>query len=399
MKILFVTSVVPYPPHRGDKLRIFNVIKHLALNNQVKVVSFVKDSEEEENAETFKKLGYNITTLQLNRRKGLLNLFRTLWTWEPFQVSFHYSAKMHQLIKGETSNNDYDIVYFHLFTVAQYYVSVKSSSTLKVYDITDASALYLKRYIEFITHPLKKMYFAFELNRLTHYEKIDRFFDLCMVCSKTDLDYLCSHNLNSNLKLFTNGFDAESFIPENLEPQKHRIIFAGSMPYFPNKDAALFFAKEVFPLVKEKFQDAVFYIVGQNPPEEILALASESIVVTGFVTDIKKEYLLSEINVAPIRFGAGIQNKIIESLALGIPTIASKISVSSFDENIRKYIFTAETAPQYADAVIKIFENPSIKNDLMKECIKTIRENMTWEKIVGEAELEFNLLINKKRLL
>ena len=394
MKILFVTSVVPYPPIRGDKLRIFNIIKNINLHNDVKVISIVKSKREAQYAEEFRKLGYDLSTISLRRIKGFINLLRSLWTLEPFQVSFHFSKNLHELLRKETTSKYYDIIYFHLFTVAQYYKSINSKKSLKILDITDATPLYLKRFIEFIKNPFRKLFFKIELKLINKYEKTFSLFDVNYVCSKIDLEYYISKKIIGHFKLFTNGFDSQYFINESVAFDRYRILFVGNLPYFPNKDAVLFFAKEIFPLIQERYPSSTFYIVGSNPPDEIKTLESKYIKVTGYVDDIKHEYLISEVNVAPIRFGAGIQNKIIEALALGVPTVSSKMSVESFDDEIKKFIFTAETPDEYVSAICKIFSDMSIRNIKMRECSELIKLKMTWERIVKEEDAYLKGLIN-----
>ncbi|NMB81914.1 MAG: glycosyltransferase [Ignavibacteria bacterium] len=397
MRILFVSSIIPYPPVRGDKLRIYNIIKQFNRYHELKIISFVKNEEEKRNAKNFKKAGYNLTTVNLPRITGIFNLFRMVINKDPLQVSFHYSKKMASIIQQETRQNNYDIVYFHLFTVAQYCRSVKNPYSIKVFDMTDATALYLQRYLEIIRNPIKKFFVKFELARIRLYEHIIKIFDVTYVCSMVDLNYLRTRIPLINIRHFTNGVDTDYFQVEKQTYKKHRIIFVGSLPYYPNTDAVLFFAKEVFPKIKISFPDAEFYIIGSNPPEEVKSLASESIFVTGFVEDIKKEYLVSEVNVAPIRFGAGIQNKIIESLSLGIPTVSSKLAVESFDEEIKKFIFTAETADEYANMVSKIFNNSSIRDSMMIECIRLIKEKMTWEKLVNTENIYLESLVEERK--
>lgn len=399
MKYLFITSIVPYPPHRGDKLRIFNVIKSIAKRNEVKVVSFVRNDNERENAQKYKDLGYDIITVDLPRFKGLLNLVNSLFSLAPLQVSFFYSREMQKIISSLTSQVNYDVVYFHLFNMAQYYKCVKNPTSVKVYDITDASVIYLKKYLEILKFGFSKIFYTIEKMLIANYESISSKFDINFLCSQIDLEHYKKKGINSLFKLYSNGFDSSLFIPKDTSIEKGRIIFAGSMPYFPNKDAALFFAKEVFPLILKKRPDAKFYIVGQDPPNELLSLQSTNIIVTGFVEDIKLEYLKSEVNVAPIRFGTGTQNKVIEALALGIPTVASSICVAGFDEKIKEYIYTAENPEEYAEKVLYILNNPAVRKEKMPECIKSITSIMNWDTITMEIEEILSDLRNKKSTL
>ncbi len=159
------------------------------------------------------------------------------------------------------------------------------------------------------------------------------------------------------------------------------------MPYYANYDAAIYFSKEIFPLILKKEPEAEFYIVGQKPPLKIKKLSSKNIFITGFVKDIKEEYLKSAVNVAPMRFGAGTLNKVIESIALGIPVVATELAVLGLPEELNKYIFIAKNSEEFAEKIIYIFNNSSIRDDLMEEGKKVIRDLLSWDKIVKDFEI------------
>lgn len=392
MKILIITPRIPFPPFRGDKLRIYNIIKTLSKKNEVKVVSFLKDPGELTSLEDSKKEGINIDTIYLSKLKSMFNLVRSFIFSEPLQVSYYHSKKMYRKIFELTSKEKFDVIYFHIFTTAQYHNAVSDSNALKVIDFTDAASLYLSRYLEFLNNPFKRMYFGYERKKIINYEKIARNFDTVFVCSSVDRNYFLKRNIHNNIQLFINGIDNEIYKYESTTPEKYRIIFTGNMPYFPNKDAVMYFAKEIFPLILKKIPKAKFYIVGQDPSNEILALQSENIIVTGFVSDMKKEYILSEVNVASVRFGAGTPNKITEALALGIPTVATSLTVSGFREEIKKFIFTADSPESFADKVITIFNDETIRTKYMKEASETIGKLLNWESLVENIE---NYLIGR----
>lgn len=386
MKILIITARIPFPPFRGDKLRIFNVIKSLAKRNEVMVLSFLKDSSDKKFLDEFRLLGFNIEVIYLSKVRSMVNLLRSLFNSDPLQVSYYHSRQMHNKVSELTSKINFDVIYFHLFTVAQYQRSVADRNVLTVLDFTDATSLYLKRYLEFLNHPLEKLYFGFERKRIFKYETIAKHFNAVFVCSKVDQKYLSDRKIHPNIKLFTNGIDSEIYKYESAQYEKFRIIFTGNMPYFPNKDAVLYFANEIFPIVLKKEPRAKFFIVGQNPSQEILNLRSNSIIVTGLVADIKKEYLKSEVNVAPVRFGAGTPNKISEALALGIPTVATSLTISGFPDEIKKFIYTADTPEEFTAKIINVFNDGSIRSEFMKIASKAVVELFNWTKVVNDLE-------------
>ncbi|MCX6171131.1 MAG: glycosyltransferase [Ignavibacteriales bacterium] len=397
MKILIITTQIPFPPFRGDKLKIFNICKILVKRNEVKVVTFLRKSSEARYVEELKEKGINVEVVKFPYFKSILNLFRSVISAVPFQVSAFYSKKMQSKIFELTSVEKYDVIYFHLINTAQYLPFINDIDALKVIDFTDALSLYLTRYLDYVKNPIKKMIYKLELGRIIRYEKTAKSFDTLFICSDVDKDFLARQKIHDNIQCLLNGFDENAFKYEFIQAERFRIVFSGNMPYFPNQDAALYFVKEIFPIVLLKVPTAKFYIVGQNPPKEILDLQSENIIVTGFVSDIKKEYLLSEVNVAPIRIGAGTPNKIIESLALGIPTVATSMSVNGFPDELKKFVFTADTPELFAARIIDIFNDGSIRGRLMKEGSELVHRLLGWNRIVENFEDYLNERVEIKR--
>lgn len=394
MKILIVTPRIPYPPFRGDKLKIYNLCKILRKNNDVNVITFINKVSEINDLQELNDKGISVEAIPLKRYKSMLNLIRSFFSKDPLQVSYYYSYKMRKKINELTSSQHYDVVYFHLINTAQYYNAVSDKRTLKVIDFTDATSLYLTRYLEFLKNPFRKIVFKSELKRVLEYENVTQKFDTLFVCSNYDREFLLKRNIHNNIQLLLNGIDLDTFKYEKVEWQKGRIIFSGNMSYFPNIDAVKYFVKEIFPIVLSKMPEAKFFIVGQQPPKEILELKSDNIIVTGFVEDIRKEYLSSEVNVAPIRFGSGTLNKIIEALVLGIPTVATNLSVNGFPEYLKKYVITADSPEEFATAIVKAIKDDKANDALMKEAMKEIINLLSWETVISNLEKYLRQRIN-----
>ncbi|MFA3784113.1 glycosyltransferase [Melioribacteraceae bacterium 4301-Me] len=395
MKILIITPRIPYPPYRGDKLKIFNICKNLAQKNYIKVLSFHENKKSMEYIAHLRKLGISIDTVKLSFFNSLLNLIKVAFSNIPFQVAYFSSNRMKSKIKTILENEEFDVIYFHLIRTAQFFEATNGSDALKVIDFTDAVSLYLSRFVKIIKNPLKKFAVKIELKRVKEYEKISGKFDTLFVCSQKDKEYLEHKKIHHNIQILKNGFDASYFSPGSLGYEKHRIIFTGNMPYFPNKDAVSYFSKKIFPKILKKYPDSKFYIVGQKPPYSVKKLKSSNIIVTGFVEDIKQEYLKSEVNVVPIRFGAGTLNKVIESLALGVPVIATSVAVVGLPDELQEYIFIANSEDEFVEKVCFVFNNPPVRAKIINEAAKKIQSLLAWEKIVAEFESYISSKVKK----
>ena len=386
MKILFLTSRLPYPPHRGDKLKIYNLIKQMSRRgHEITLISFIADKKEEEGVKFLLEFCADIKTILLHPItswcKCLLGIFSIL----PFQVLYFASMKMRRLISRELASQQYDLIHVHLIRMAQYGEEIVQPK--RVLDLTDAGSLYLERFLKSTKNPFKKIFLKVELGRLKNYERILERFDVSLVCSEVDAAILHARAPRADIGLLYNGIDLEYFsLNGSRSPESGRIIYTGNMSYFPNIDGALFFINEIFPKIKKSIANAKFYIVGQNPPSVLKKLSRDDIIVTGFVPDIKAEYLRSIVAVAPVRFGAGTLNKILEPMALSIPVVATSIATEGLPLQHGRDVFVADSPADFAESVINLLNDQEMQRTLGANAQAIVRNNYSWKKIGERLE-------------
>ena len=398
MNILIITPRIPFPPYRGDKLKIFNIVKILNKNNKVTILTFLRNRKQLNEINELKKLGFNIVTVQLSIVESIIWVLTAVFSNIPFQVAWYNSSQMEKKVEEFSGKND--VIYYHLIRSAQFLAKNDDSRVLNVLDFTDAVSLYLSRLVIAEKNFLKRLFIKIEKNRITEYEKIAEKFNTLFICSEIDKKFLEDSGLTVNIEILNNGIDTKYFSGGNVEYEKNRIIFTGNMPYYPNQDAAIYFAKEIFPLISRKIPESKFYIVGQNPPIKVKSLMSSNIKITGFVPDIKAEYLKSTINVAPMRFGAGTLNKVIEAIALGVPTVATSIAVQGLPDQLKKFISIADDSTAFANNVLDILQDSEKYREQIVEGQEIIKEILSWDKIVSDFEQSLRIkttkLLNKK---
>lgn len=397
MKILIITPRIPYPPYRGDKLKIFNLSKILAKNNEVHIITFYRSNTDKQFIEPLNNLGIKVHLVRLTLLRSFFNALISIFSEVPFQVAWYKSKKMKAKLSSILQNEKFDVTYFHLIRTAQYYSWNGNKSELNVIDFTDAVSLYLSRIYEREKNYFKRLFIKSELRRINNYEKICEKFDALFICSDIDKNFLLNKGINQKIKILNNGFDTDYFRGEQINYDKKRIIFTGNMPYYANSDAAIYFVREIFPLIIKRDDEIKFYIVGQYPPLKIKQLANKNIIVTGFVKDIKEQYLLSAVNVAPMRFGAGTLNKVIESIALGVPVVATSMAVAGLPKELERFVFVANNPKQFADKVLEVINNDKIRTELMAEGKDVIKNLLGWQSIVENFEKDLNKLLTEKK--
>ncbi len=396
MKILLLTPRVPYPPYRGDKLKIFNLIKRLSRRHEIHLICFAQTQQDLENLQHLRTFCSHIDYVKLPMWLSLLKCFVGLLTQIPLQVQYFNSRRMQNLIDQTCQQHHFDVIHTHLIRMAQY--TADTHCPAKVLDLTDAVSLYLQRFGQREKNPLLKRLVKIELRRMMRYECILEQFDSCLVCSEPDREQLRKTAPEAIIKLIPNGVDLTYFSANGSLPDydPDRIIFTGNLSYYPNIDGIRYFVNDIFPLIKKERPSAKLYVVGQSPPAKVRALASPDVIVTGFVEDIKQYYLSSAVAVSPIRFGAGTLNKIIEPMALGVPVVATSVGVEGLQVIPGEDILVADQPSAFAHHVVRVLKDPMLRQKLCERGMAVIRKQYDWDVIVARLEEIYRELVEQE---
>lgn len=387
MHILFLTSRLPYPPHRGDKLKIFNLMTRLSRRHRLTLLSFIQDPHEEEYLPELRRFCSHIHLVHHPRWKSLAHCLGALPSSRPFQVAWYRSRLMQSTLAEVLASDPPDLVHTHLIRMAPYMET--TGSWPRVLDLTDAVSLYLERFLGQERHPLKRMLLREELRRMRNFEPVIASYDRALVCSDTDRGVLQARCPEATLGLLYNGVDVELFPIRTTEPSRPHLIFTGNMSYFPNADAAQRLVREIFPRIRAVIPDATLSIVGGNPPASVRALAGNGVAVTGFVEDIRAEYADSQVALSPVRFGAGTLNKVLEPLAMGLPVVSTSIGVEGLGLERDREIFIADAPEDFAHAVIRVLHHPELRHQVGHTAAQRVRERFSWERIVADLEEQY----------
>jgi polysaccharide biosynthesis protein PslH len=395
MKILFLTSRLPYPPHQGDKLRNWHFIQYLSKEHQVHLISFIFHDRENQWIPALNEVCASVTLIKLPLVQSIINCVGAIFKKVPFQVAYYQSLRMHKEVAAAIKRVRPDIIHTHLMRMAPY--AVKYDDFPKVIDFTDTVSLYLSRFKKFCRNPVLRWFIGEELKRVLSYEDVMTKFDSTLICSLVDKKILAERFRNVRIDLINNSIEKISCLPdESIKRDPQRIIFVGNMSYPPNSDAVHYFVNDIFPLVKKEIPGAKLYIVGKNPTRYIRSLDVKDIIVTGFVENIKNEYLMSSVVVSPVRFGAGVLTKVLESMMIGVPVVSTPVGVEGLQLENGKEIFITGDPTGFAKCIMNLIQDPLLWKKV-SEAGKKISRSRFEVNVVGRELVDvYKNVVNEK---
>lgn len=383
MRILLITPRFPFPPNRGDRLRYFNFAKVLSEKHSLSLLSFIQSEKEIKHVEDFRGIFDNIETVLLKPWKSYINMVLRSFSKLPLQVSYFYSKKMCKKVDEVLKKRNFDVIYtFHL-RMAPYVSDV--NGIYKVLDFTDSVSLFLRRMNKYRNLFLRPILYREYLSTRWYEPYIAKRFDECWVISTVDWDAMKLSNDAVNIVLVPNGIDTDYFRPStsNNEPT---IIFVGYMG-IESVDAVLYFYEEIFHLVLKEIPSAKFYIVGADPPKKISMLTRDkNVVLTGFVDDLRTYYGMASVLVAPVRFVAGMQNKILEAMAMEVPVVASSLGNEGIDAVPGECIFIEDDPNKFAKRVIDLLKNKNLRREIGMNARRFVKEKFTWNTVLKRMD-------------
>ncbi len=359
MRILYLCHRIPYPPNKGDKIRAFHQIKAMAEKHEVDVFTLVDDSADLAYRKDLGKYCRKLTVARVRPAIARLKALPFLFTDRPMTLPYFYSAELAAAVRQAMLTSNYDRIFVYCSAMAQYIDSVHDIPV--VMDFVDVDSDKWMQYACISRFPFSAVYRR-EGRRLRDYErKICERAAYVLVSTEREATLLRGIASAAPIHAIPNGVDTEYFDPASVPPRRTSpsIIFTGDMSYLPNQDAAVFFARRVFPLVRQSIEDARFLVVGRNPNHEVLRLQEiPGVEVTGFVPDVRTYLAQAHVAVAPFSIAAGIQNKILEAMAYGLPVVATSRAVQGLSREVAQLVGVADTPEEMGAAVLVLLRNP-----------------------------------------
>jgi len=279
--------------------------------------------------------------------------------------------------------DEFDAIHIQHIRMSRYFKNLPKNNT--VLDLPDAFSLYWKRRTDRARWPWLRWFAAVEQKRLLRMEgSFLKEFPLTLVCSEEDKQYL-SEFTNANIQVLPNGVDTDVFYPrETIHHEPYRLLFTGNMDYAPNVDAVEYFCAEILPRIEIGHPDVKFVIAGQRPVKRVLDLASDNVLVTGFVKDLSEEYAKAAVVVAPLRFGAGTQNKVLEALAMGVPVVCTQVGFKGLGIQNGEGAYMAQNTDEFAAEVNRLLDSEENRKMMAGKGIQKIVTTFGWDAVAAK---------------
>ena len=390
MRILYITPYVP----SLIRVRPYNLIQYLSRRGHlVTVLSLQSTEQEEKDAEKLRSCCHRVETVKLTRQQSLLNCFKALPTMTPLQAAYCHSPAMQSLIRKVLEEEQFDIVHVEHLRGACF--GTRVAEVPKVYDSVDCISSLFEKALHSATSRASRLVARLELDRTRRYEgRLISQYDKVLVTSPQDKEALLkldgrSHEQNQEKKIavLSNGVDLEYFAFANGDRASETLVFSGKMSYHANVAAVSYMVREVMPLVWARRPGVKLEIVGKNPPQAICALAKDNRVhVTGFVPDLRPYLARATVSVSPMQYSVGIQNKVLEAMAMGTPVVASSQACSALKVRNGTHLLVADDPTTFAERILRLLDDVALRREMAMNGRNYVKERHDWRTIAHNLE-------------
>lgn len=395
MRILFVT---PYIPSR-IRVRPFNLIKSLAAMHEISLVSLLVEDYEQAIAKEVEQYCVSVDWVPLPKWQAYANCLLSLPTLTPLRVAYYRSPAFVRRIKEIIHRQKIDVVHGELIKVVPALKSALADENIPIlYDSVDCISWFLQQQFEMIRNPLKKAFVYTELRKMQRYEKravVD--FDQLTITTSSDQARLGKLTGQvQNIEVVNNGVDIDYFTPWNGPQIPDSLVFCAKLDYFPNAHAILHFCEQILPLLWKQRPQLRLLIVGNNPPPSVRALAvDERITVTDYVSDIRPYLGAASVVIAPLLIATGMQNKVLEALAMAKPVVVSPRCSRALGTQDKVHLLVAEEPEDYAEGIVKLLDDPQLAQQMGKAGQQFVVEHFSWASAAHTFNRLYNDLVNK----
>ena len=378
MRIFFVCLRVPFPPDRGDKIATFNEVRHLSRHHELHIFCLAGDAGDADNIRALGKYAKSVTAVPLSPLMGKLRVARALITGEPLSVAMLGEKKLFAALRERNAALRPDLFLVYSCNMAQFVEDFPDIP--RIMQFSDLDLLKWKQYAERSPIPMKWLY-RIEGRRLLEYERrIATSFSHSLVCTeieKADFERLIP---GADVTRVGNGVDLDFFCSQGAAKSPGAMIFTGVMDYLPNVDGVKWFCERVLPGVRQLVPAAHLVICGSRPSAAVRALARRpGVEVTGRVSDVRPFLDAAELAVVPLRMARGIQNKLLEAMAMGLPCVASSLAWRGTSIAQGEGVVVADDPKNFIAHIVRILQDAELRGQLARRARRAVEADYSWD--------------------
>jgi sugar transferase (PEP-CTERM/EpsH1 system associated) len=360
--LLFISHRIPFPPDKGEKIRGYNLIMHLAKRYRIYLGCVIDDPADARHLAYLRTICTEVAGFNIDKRRQKLTALARFRPGRPLMLDYYFHPGLQRWVNETAANHAIDVVYIFCTAMAPYALHLRAKA--KILDMQDVDSEKWAIYARQSRWPARAIWRR-EARTLLAYER-----HAVMQCDRTFLVTEeetrrfaeLAPETADRLTWVQMGVDVDRFSPDipfesPYAGEGPHLVFTGNMDYWPNADAVVWFAAAVLPLVRARIPGAQFHIVGANPGPDVQQLAKQpGVHVTGRVADIRPYVANATVSVAPLRMARGIQNKVLEAMALGRPVVASAQAFEGVRAVPGRDLLVADDADSMAQAIIEIID-------------------------------------------
>ena len=379
MNILFVTHRVPYPPDKGDRIRSYHLIRHLARDHRLHLTCLSWSGEEAAAAGRLRDLCASVEVVDQSAGRAKWRSLTGLVTGRPLTVPYFASRDLRRVIGRRCEQSPIDLVLVFSSGMAQF--TPRLPGVPRIIDFADVDSDKWMQYARHVGFPRSAIY-ALEGRRLRKYEQeVAARFDSCVVISDAEAELLRSFCPHCPVEVVPNGVDLEYFQRRELSPESLELVFIGVMDYHANVDGMLYFCREIFPLIRRRVPGATVTIVGGRPTPAVRRLARlEGVSVEGYVPDVRPYLGRAAVCVVPLRIARGVQNKILEAMACGLPVVTTGRALEGIRARPGRDLLVADDAESFAGRTVDLLQDAELRIRLGRRARDLVEDRYRWER-------------------
>jgi len=381
VRVLYLCHRIPYPPDKGEKIRAFHELRAIAARHEVDLFTLADDPADLAYQSELRRYCRNVTVARLSPRWARVRTLPYFFTHKPLTIPYFHSRELRRRVAAAVARHEYDRIFVYCSAMAQY---VDPGWDIPVVtDLVDADSNKWAQYAAFTKGPMAAVYRR-EGRALREFERQTcQLSAAVLVTTSREAGLVEELSSGTAIHAIPNGVDTDYFRPaaDRTSDVPPVVGFTGDMSYFPNIEAVTYFAREVLPLVRRSIPETRFLIVGRNPSPRVRTLGEiDGIEVTGFVADVREHLRRMHVAVAPFSIAAGIQNKILEAMASGIPVVCTPRAAQGLSSEAARAVEVAEGAERMAASIVELLRNPDLAYARGIEGCRRVAAEYRWDR-------------------